>query len=50
MIDILNEYPVSIRIDGRTISGTYSTWAGIIIVTALGRTKKAPWFARMLLD
>ena len=56
MIEILNQRPVSIEIEGRTISGTYSTWAGVITVTALGRTKKAEigsmrtsWFARMLL-
>jgi hypothetical protein len=41
MADILNQHPISIEIDGRTISGTYSTWAGIITVRALGRVKNA---------
>ena len=56
MTDTLNQRPVSIEIDGRTISGTYSAWAGVITVTALGRTKKVvigsmrtSWFARMVL-
>jgi hypothetical protein len=56
MTDILSTRPVSIEVDGRTISGTYSAWAGTITVTALGRTKRVEigsmrtlWCVRMLL-
>ena len=41
MTEILNQHAVSIEVYGRTVAGTYTTWAGIITVTALGRIKKA---------
>jgi hypothetical protein len=39
---VLNRHPVSVEIDGRTVSGTYSTWAGMVTVTtSSGATKTA---------
>jgi hypothetical protein len=38
---ILNQHVVSIAIDGRIVSGTYSTWAGMITVKALRGSKTA---------
>jgi hypothetical protein len=41
MGNILNQHEVTIEIVGRTVSGTYSTWAGIITVsTAHGSKSK----------
>ena len=38
---ILNQHSVTIEVDGRSITGTYSVWAGIITVsTHLGTKAK----------
>jgi hypothetical protein len=57
---ILNQHSVTIEVDGRSITGTYSVWAGIITVSThlgtkatqvggSGSQRALDWLAKVLL-
>jgi hypothetical protein len=44
---VLHQHPILIEFDGRTISGTYTIWRGVITVASEGRAIRRRLFGSL---